>query len=36
MDHREMERLGVDWMHLVQDGVQWRALVKTIINFRVA
>jgi hypothetical protein len=26
----------VDWIHLVQDKVQWRALLKTIINLRVS
>jgi len=25
---------GVDWIHLAQDGKQWRALVNTIIYLR--
>jgi hypothetical protein len=25
----------VDWMHLVQDRVQWRTLVNTVMNVRV-
>jgi len=24
---------GVDWIRLVQDRVQWRALVRTVMNF---
>jgi hypothetical protein len=24
---------GMDWMHVVQDRDQWRALVNTIMNF---
>jgi hypothetical protein len=31
MDLRE----SVDWMHLAQDRVQWRALVNTVKIFRV-
>jgi hypothetical protein len=27
---------GVDWIHLAQDRERWRALVNTIINFRVS
>jgi hypothetical protein len=26
---------GVDWVHLSYDKVQWRALVKTVVNLRV-
>jgi hypothetical protein len=25
----------VDWMHMVQDGNQWRVLVNTVMNLRV-
>jgi hypothetical protein len=27
---------GVDLMHLAQDGDQWRAVVNTVMNLRVA
>jgi hypothetical protein len=26
---------GVDWIHLAQDGDRWRAVVNTVINFRI-
>jgi hypothetical protein len=26
---------GMDWIYLAQDSVQWKALVNTVINFRV-
>jgi hypothetical protein len=32
---REMERGGMDWIDLVQDRGQWRALVNTAMNLRV-
>jgi hypothetical protein len=32
MDLREIGWEDVDWMHLVQDGDQWRALVNRIMN----
>jgi hypothetical protein len=35
MDLREIGWDGVDWMDLAQNRVQWRALVKTVINLRV-
>jgi hypothetical protein len=35
MDFKEIGWEGVDWMHLVQDRDQWRALVNTIMNLRV-
>jgi hypothetical protein len=35
MAHREMRWEGVDWMHLVQDRDQWRALVNTKMNLEV-
>jgi hypothetical protein len=35
MDLRETGIDGTNWIWLAQDGVQWRALVNTVINFRV-
>jgi hypothetical protein len=35
MDLREMWWEGVDWIHLVQDRDQWRALVKTVMKLQV-
>ena len=35
MDLREVERGCGDWMKLTQDRDRWRALVSTIMNFRV-
>jgi hypothetical protein len=32
MDLWKIEWEGVDWMHLAQDRVQWRAVVNTITN----
>jgi hypothetical protein len=32
---REIEWGGMDWIDLDQDGDQWRALVNTVMNFRV-
>jgi hypothetical protein len=32
---REIGWDGVDWIDLAQDRGQWRALVKTVMNFRV-
>jgi hypothetical protein len=32
---REIWWKGVDWMHLVQDRDQWRAIVNTVMNLRV-
>jgi hypothetical protein len=34
MDLREIEWGGMDWIDLVQDRDQWRALVNTIMNLR--
>jgi hypothetical protein len=33
MDVREIEWGGMDWIHLVQDRNQWKALVNTVIKF---
>jgi hypothetical protein len=35
MDIREREWEVVDWIRLVQDTEQWRALVNTVMKFRV-
>jgi len=35
MYHEEMGRNDVDWSHLTQDRVQWRALVNTLMNLLV-
>ena len=35
MDLQEMGCGGVDWIELAQDRERWRALVSTIMNFRV-
>jgi hypothetical protein len=35
MDLREIKWGGMDWIDLVQDRDQWRALVNTVMNLRV-
>jgi hypothetical protein len=35
MNLGEVVWVGVDWIHLAQDGNQWRALVNTAMNLRV-
>jgi hypothetical protein len=36
MDLKEIGWGGVDWMHLAQDRDQWRAVMNTVMNFRVS
>jgi hypothetical protein len=36
MDLREIGWDGMDWIDLAQDGDKWRALVGTVMNFRVS
>jgi hypothetical protein len=35
MDLSEIGWNGIDWIELAQDRDQWRALVNTVMNFRV-
>ena len=35
MDFQEVGRGCVNWMELAQDRDRWRALVSTVMNFRV-
>ena len=35
IDHQEVGRGCGDWMELAQDRYRWRALVSTVMNFRV-
>jgi hypothetical protein len=35
MDLREIDWGGMGWIDLAQDGDQWKALVNTVMNFRV-
>jgi hypothetical protein len=36
MDLRKIECGGMDWIDLTQDRGQWKALVNTVLNFRVS
>jgi hypothetical protein len=35
IDLREIGWNGVDWIHTAQERERWRALVNTVLNFRV-
>jgi hypothetical protein len=35
LDPREVGIDGANWIQLAQNGVQWRAFVNTIMNFRI-
>jgi hypothetical protein len=35
MDITEIGLEGADWIHRAQDRDQWRAVVNTVMNFRV-
>jgi len=35
VDHSEIGWEDVYWIHLAQDGDQWRAVVNTVMNIRV-
>jgi hypothetical protein len=35
LDLREIGWDGMDWIHLAQDGDQWRDIVNTVMNLRV-
>jgi hypothetical protein len=35
MELMEIGLEGVEWMHLAQDVVKWRAVVNTVMNLRV-
>jgi hypothetical protein len=34
-DLREIGWEGVDWIHVIQDRDQWRALINIVMNLRV-
>jgi hypothetical protein len=35
MNLEEIGCEGVDWIHLAQNNVQWRAIVNTVIDIRI-
>jgi hypothetical protein len=36
MDLRDLCWSGMDWIVLIQDRAQWRTLVNTVVNLRIA
>jgi hypothetical protein len=33
MDFKEMRRERLDWIHVLQDIIQWRTFLNTLVNF---
>jgi len=34
-DLRQIERWGIDWIHLAENRDKWQAVVNVVMNFRV-